>query len=250
MQKNQALINKGDKMGAPFFSFKQFTVYHDKCAMKVGTDGVLLGAWADVSSAKTILDVGTGSGLIALMLAQRCEAMITAIDVETSAVEQANFNVANSPWANRITNIEISLSEYVERPNVLFDLIVSNPPFFKASLTNPDKKRTIARHAELDFHNELILSAKKMLTSNGRICLILPVAEGNECIRFASEQSLFLTKKVQVYPKLSAPVKRLLLEFSISETSLIESDLVIESDSRHQYSDQFVQLVEDFYLKL
>ncbi len=120
--------------------------------MKVGTDGVLLGAWADVSNVNSVLDIGTGSGLIALMLAQRCDATITAIDIESSAIVQANINALNSPWTERISNIEISLQQFVQNAKQQFDLIVSNPPFFKNALPNPDSKRTLARHAETHFH--------------------------------------------------------------------------------------------------
>ncbi|MBP6609750.1 MAG: methyltransferase [Paludibacter sp.] len=237
-------------MRASSFSFKQFTVFHDKCAMKVGTDGVLLGAWADVSNVNSVLDIGTGSGLIALMLAQRCDATITAIDIESSAIVQANINALNSPWTERISNIEISLQQFVQNAKQQFDLIVSNPPFFKNALPNPDSKRTLARHAETHFHNELILSAKKLLNTNGRLCLILPVDEGNECLRFATEQALFCTKKVLVYPKPDSVAKRLLLEFSAVYSTQVVSELTIESEIRHEYTQDFSNLVKDFYLKL
>ncbi len=218
--------------------------------MKVGTDGVLLGAWADVSNVNSVLDIGTGSGLIALMLAQRCDATITAIDIESSAIVQANINALNSPWTERISNIEISLQQFVQNAKQQFDLIVSNPPFFKNALPNPDSKRTLARHAETHFHNELILSAKKLLNTNGRLCLILPVDEGNECLRFATEQALFCTKKVLVYPKPDSVAKRLLLEFSAVYSTQVVSELTIESEIRHEYTQDFSNLVKDFYLKL
>lgn len=237
-------------MGASSFSFKQFTVFHDKCAMKVGTDGVLLGAWADVSNVNSVLDIGTGSGLIALMLTQRCDATITAIDIDSLAIAQANINALNSPWTERISNIEISLQQFVQNAKQQFDLIVSNPPYFKNALPNPDSKRTLARHAETHFHNELILSAKKLLNTNGRLCLILPVDEGNECLRFATEQALFCTKKVLVYPKPDSVAKRLLLEFSAVYSTQVVSELTIESEIRHEYTQDFSNLVKDFYLKL
>lgn len=218
--------------------------------MKVGTDGVLLGAWADVSNVNSVLDIGTGSGLIALMLAQRCDATITAIDIESSAIVQANINALNSPWTEQISNVEISLEQYVQNAKQQFDLIVSNPPYFKNALPNPDSKRTLARHAETHFHNELILSAKKILNTNGRLCLILPVDEGNECLRFATEQALFCTKKVLVYPKPDSVAKRLLLEFSAVYSTQVVSELTIESEIRHEYTQDFSNLVKDFYLKL
>jgi len=237
-------------MGASSFSFKQFTIFHDKCAMKVGTDGVLLGAWADISNAKSVLDIGTGSGLIALMLAQRCDATITAIDIEPSAIVQANINTASSPWPKRIANLEVSLQHFTQNSNQQFDLIVSNPPFFKNALTNPDDKRTLARHAEKHFHNELILSAKKLLYPDGKLCLILPIDEGTQCIQLATEQALFCTKEVVVYPKPASKAKRLLLEFSPTYSQPNISELTIESENRHEYTPEFTNLVKNFYLKL
>jgi len=139
-------------MPNPWFQFKQFTVWHDKCAMKVGTDGVLLGAWADMEQARSILDVGTGSGLIALMAAQRnLTAAITAIDIDESAIIQARENFDRSPWVNRLTAEPISLEDFAGSTDAMFDVIVSNPPYFHQSLHSPDKKRTLARHSALPY---------------------------------------------------------------------------------------------------
>lgn len=141
-------------MPNPYFKFKQFTVYHDKCAMKVGTDGVLLGAWCDVAGARRVLDVGTGTGLIALMIAQRSEARITALDVDAAAVEQARENCSASPWAERIDVEQADFCSY--RPDALFDCIVSNPPYFVEDVHCPDKQRNMARHtAGLTFSSLL-----------------------------------------------------------------------------------------------
>jgi tRNA1Val (adenine37-N6)-methyltransferase len=237
-------------MGAPSFSFKQFTVFHDKCAMKVGTDGVLLGAWANVEKSNSILDIGTGSGLIALMLAQRSKANITAIDIDKNAVIQAKINAENSQWTDRIQILESDLMEFSNTTNQQFDLIVSNPPFFKNSLETPELARTIARHATTDFHNKIIISSLKLLTENGKLCLILPINEGNECIAFAIKNGLCCTKKITVFPKPTNSAKRLLIEFSKQNVDCFCSELVIESEVRHSYTKDFTALVKDFYLKL
>jgi len=218
--------------------------------MKVGTDGVLLGAWADVQQVSKILDIGTGSGLIALMLAQRCDAKITAIDIDKNAVIQAKINAENSPWANRINVIASDLKEFSNTSTHQFDLIVSNPPYFKNSLEAPEISRTLARHATSDFHNEIIISSIKLLTNNGKLCLILPVVEGNECIRFAQKNGLNCSKKITVYPKPNSIAKRLLIEFSKQKASCFESEITIESSVRHCYTNEFIDLVKDFYLKL
>lgn len=218
--------------------------------MKVGIDGVLLGAWAMVEPSTKILDIGTGTGLIALMLAQRCNAEIIAIDIEPNAVLQAKENVGNSLWTNRITVLETSLQDFSETTIEKFDLIVSNPPYFVNSLKAPSENRSTARHADALTHEELILISYKLLTKTGRICLILPVNEGLKCAEFANRQNLFCARKVHVYPKPNTQAKRLLLEFSPVKAEMIESDIVIESENRHMYSPEFTQLVKDFYLKL
>ena len=135
-------------MANPYFQFKKFTVWHDKCAMKVGTDGVLLGEWASTERCQRILDVGTGTGLIALMLAQRSTAILDAIDIDSDACLQAQENIAKSPFANRIQVYQTSLSEYMPDENIKYDLIVSNPPYFIDSLKCPDTKRNLARHTD------------------------------------------------------------------------------------------------------
>jgi tRNA1Val (adenine37-N6)-methyltransferase len=237
-------------MGAPSFSFKQFTVFHDKCAMKVGTDGVLLGGYADVENTETILDIGTGSGLIALMLAQRSVAHITAIDIDKDAVSQALLNVANSPWPNRIQVIESSLVNFEKSNADKFDLIVSNPPFFNNSLRTPNVSRTLARHAEVDFHHEICNAAMNLLNPNGKLVVILPVAEGDLFVAYAQQIGLHCTQYVQVFPTPTAAAKRLLLEFSMQQCICNHTSLVIESGTRHKYSPEFSKMLQDFYLKL
>ena len=239
-------------MGNPYFKFKQFTVFHDKCAMKVGSDGVLLGAWIDVTGAKKILDVGTGSGLIALMLAQRADsAQIKAIEIDENAVLQAQENICRSPWTNRVTVEHISLQNFADSSNDLYDLVISNPPFFDQSLQAPDASRTQARHTTSLPHRDLILCSKSVLRPQGRIAVILPVTEGEKFVEIAENEGLFCTRVVVVFPKPDASAKRLLLEFSLTKTKEPEqSELVIESGIRHVYSKEFALLVKEFYLNL
>lgn len=238
-------------MPNPYFSFKQFTVFHDKCAMKVGIDGVLLGSWAPVEeTTEHILDIGTGTGLIALMLAQRCNATIEGIDLDKDACLQATENIRNSPWAGRIGLQHISLQEFAMSSKKRYDLIVSNPPYFVNSLKAPDLQRHIARHAETLTHEELILTGRNLLTETGRMCIILPVNEGLQCIAFAKQNAFYCSSAVKVFPKPGAIAKRLLLEFCKVPTICTESELVIESEARHHYSPEFSVLAKDFYLKL
>ena len=219
--------------------------------MKVGIDGVLLGVWADVDNTKRILDIGTGTGLIALMLAQRSDSNVVAIDIDRDAVLQAKENIKNSPWLERVEVHESSLQEFVTSSTCFFDLIVSNPPYFVNSLKTPSESRTAARHTDLLTHEELIENAIRLLTPVGRICVILPVNEGLQCVSFAQSKGLYSTKQVAVLPKPGAIAKRLLLEFSLIPTQQMEtSELVIEAEERHHYSPEFIELAKDFYLKL
>ncbi|NDP20444.1 MAG: methyltransferase [Paludibacter sp.] len=236
-------------MPNPYFSFKQFTVFHDKCAMKVGIDGVLLGAWVNVDHSTSILDIGTGTGLIALMLAQRSNAQIRAIEIDQNAVLQAKENVKNSPWLDRIYIQEISLQQFTINNSEKYDLIVSNPPYFVNSTKTPVENRTTARHTDSLSHEELILNAKLLLRSTGRICLILPIVEGFQIVELAIKMGLFCSKQITVYPKQNAVAKRFLLEFCLTPTPRTVSDLIIE-ESRHQYTTAFSALVKDYYLKL
>lgn len=219
--------------------------------MKVGIDGVLLGAWASIENANRILDIGTGTGLIALMIAQRSHAKIIGIDIDSDAVFQANENIEKSPWQARVEVQESSLQKFVATSTRLFDLIISNPPYFINSLKAPSDSRTTARHTDSLTHEELIENAVQLLNpTTGRMCIILPVNEGLRCVDFAQSKGLYCTKQVTVFPKPATAAKRLLLEFSFTFSPKEVSDLTIEDEVRHHYSPEFTELAKDFYLKL
>lgn len=241
-------------MANPYFRFKRFIVYHDLCAMKVGVDGVLLGAWAPVGDTEQrILDVGTGSGLIALMLAQRSvNADIDAIDIDEGAVMQARKNVSGSEWRDRIHVHRASFLDFLPETGGKYDLVVSNPPYFKNSLQTPDPSRTTARHVLSLGYEDMIRNAGAMLKKTGRICLILPVSEGSQCVKLAEQSGLYSYKQLYVHPKSGSPAKRLLLEFGLMPAAVPEiiSHLDIETGERHCYSEEFTALAKDFYLKL
>lgn len=237
-------------MANSFFRFKQFTVNQERCSMKVGTDGVLLGAWCDVSCSSEILDVGTGTGLIALMLAQRNgSANICGIEIDKDASEQALENVNGSPWCDRVKIENVSLQNFALTTERSFDLIVSNPPYFCNSLKNPDGRKSTARHTdELPFEDLLKCSAK-LLKNSGKLAVVLPIAEGNLFAELAENIGLNCSKRVDVCPKPDSAPKRLLLEFSKSRTETKTDTLVIETETRHCYSPEFKNLTKDFYLK-
>ncbi len=235
-------------MPNPFFSFKQFTVYHDRCAMKVGTDGVLLGAWTDVSNAHRILDIGTGTGLISLMIAQRCpEGKITALDIDSDAVSQAYDNVQSSPWPDRIEVILQDICTY--HTDRLFDTIVSNPPYFIQSLKSPDIQRNTARHTDTLDAGRLVGKVASLLSPEGHFSMIIPSEQADEIARIALQEGLHLTRHTAVITRPGLPPKRALLEFRKTETNCRYQELVIELE-RHVYSDDYQALTKDFYLKM
>lgn len=237
-------------MANPYFQFKKFTVWHDKCAMKVGTDGVLLGAWADITHTRRILDIGTGTGLIALMLAQRSQARVDAIDIDRDACLQACGNVKSSPFENRIQVYHTPLSQYVPEENLLYDLIVSNPPYFVDSLKCPDNKRRLARHTDTLPLLSLLHDSRHLLAADGRLALILPYDRKEALRESFRREGYFLSKETVVYSTPSGKPIRLLLELSLIPVEQpVCSELTIELE-RHVYTEEFKQLVQDFYLKI
>jgi tRNA1Val (adenine37-N6)-methyltransferase len=235
-------------MANNYFKFKQFTISQDRCAMKVGTDGVLLGAWADCENAKTILDIGTGTGLIALMLAQRSTAHIDAIEIDQSASEQAGENVTKSPWETRISVINKSLQQFTEQIDKKYDLIVSNPPFFQNSLYAPNQSRTNARHNASLEYEDILDASLKLLSNNGMLSLILPYLEGTMFIVKAAGKGLYCVRQTNILPNPGKAPKRLLLEFTKIKKPLVEQEIIIELNKRHEYSDAYKNLTRDFYL--
>lgn len=240
-KKRKALANQ-------YFRFKQFTIYQEKTAMKVGTDGVLLGAWANINQAEKVLDVGTGTGLIAIMMAQRSSGKIHAIETKKKAYQQAKENINNCPWADRIQIHHTSFQDYVLHTNCLYDLIVSNPPYFGDSLSPPAKDREQARHTKTLSHDDLIKGSLKILNYNGLLSVILPYREGCSFIRLAENNGLYCIRKTYVKPNPNKNPKRLLLEFSYHPGEPAENHLVIEKSGRHDFTKEYRMLTGDFYL--
>ena len=239
-------------MANPYFQFKQFTVWHDKCAMKVGTDAVLLGAWADITNSKSILDVGTGTGIIALMLAQRGMGVIDAIDIDADACAQAKENVMASPFSDRINVIHAACTEYTASGNErkVYDLIVSNPPYFVNSLKCPDSKRSTARHTDSLPLSELIGNTCPLLSPHGRIALILPYKQKEEVKSLAQKNMLFVSRQTDVIPVRGAQPKRLLIELSHIESEETIHDTLTLEERERQRTPEYITLTRDFYLKM
>jgi len=230
------------------FRFKQFAVAQEQTAMKVGTDGVLLGAWADIKTAENILEIGTGTGLIALMCAQRQPpANIDAIEIEPTAARQATENFKNSGWSERLHLIQIDFKLFVTEEK--YDVIISNPPYFDEKTLNPDKQRNLARHNQQLPLSTLISRAKKILKPDGNIQLILPVDKLNDLKHICHREQLTLNKICYVRGHTTAKVKRILVKISGIATPLKEKHLIIEH-ARHRYTEDYIRLTRDFYLKM
>ena len=239
-----------NNMGNDFFRFKQFIVKQSGAAMKVGVDSVLLGAWACAEKACHVLDVGSGSGVLALMMAQRYpDAMIDAVEIDNDAHLQAIENVRNSAWSNRIQLFNDDFFNYVNNYLLRYDMIISNPPYFTDSLKSSDTKRTIARHNDSLPHTQLMSESAKLLTSDGILALTLPPTEASVLINEASSCNLFVKRVIHVKSLPSKPVYRMLLEFSKAEYPQNEQTLCIEKTDRSDYTEEYKQLTQNFYIK-
>ena len=235
-------------MPNPYFRFKKFTVFHDRCAMKVGTDGVLLGAWANITNTQQILDIGTGTGLIALMLAQRSSAQIDAVEIDSEAYNQAKENINNSPWSNRIQLYYNSIQDYAIDCLKRYNLLISNPPFFTNASKAAIKARSIARHSDSLEQIELLQIAEKLLCEDGRLAIIYPTEQAEIFQEKAENFGFYCQRKLYVKSTLESSIKRILLELGKTPLKYQESMLVIET-ARHNYSTEFIALIKDFYLK-
>ncbi|MFK5959649.1 MAG: methyltransferase [Lutibacter sp.] len=233
------------------FQFKQFIIQQDKAAMKVGTDGVLLGAWVNLNfNPRSILDIGAGTGLIALMMAQRCNAeLIDAIELDDNSYEQTVENFENSDWGDRLFCYHASLQEFSNEIDDSYDLIISNPPFYTSTYKELSKERAMARHTGSLPYIELLKSVSKLVSRNGSCAFIIPFKEEANFIELANENSLLINRITRVRGNKNSLVKRSLLQFSFTEKIIEETELIIEIE-RHKYTKEYIELVKDFYLKM
>lgn len=236
-------------MSNSYFQFKYFTVWHDRCAMKVGTDGVLLGAWIPYGSYQCALDVGAGTGLISLQLAQRMpDVRITAVEIDAEAAQQARENVLRSPWGDRIEVVCQDFGGF--EPAEKYDLIVSNPPFFVDALKCPDRHRSLARHTvgRLNY-DSLLRRASSLLRPEGKVCLIVPFGQEKSVEDIGWLHKLYPSRRVRVYTKAGKPCKRVLLQLEFRFGQCVEETLcLMEPDG--SFTQAYKDLVEPFYLKM
>ncbi len=234
------------------FQFKQFSVQQDQCAMKIGTDGVLLGAWTPIEhNPISILDIGTGTGIIALMLAQRTNAeQIDALEIDESAYEQSVDNFENSSWSDRLFCFHAGLDEFIEEPEDEYDLIVSNPPFYAEDYKTDNEQRDLARFQDALPFEDLLEAADLLLSENGIFALILPYKEESKFVDLAKEFELFPIKITRVKGTPTTEIKRSLLAFSRNKPAQILADELVIETARHLYTPEYIALTKDFYLKM
>ena len=236
------------------FKFKEFSIHQDKTAMKIGTDAVLLGAWVFLENEiDSILDVGSGTGIIALMLAQRSFALtIDAVEIDNDAYEQTVTNFENSNWGDRLYCYHSSFQNFAKEiadEDETYDLIISNPPFYTDEFESENDARNKARFTSSLSFNELLKGVSKILSKKGKFAVIIPFKEEQGFVELAKENNLFLNRVCHVKGNPSSAFKRSLLEFSFEDKKLIKENLTIEI-KRHQYTDEYINLTKDFYLKM
>jgi tRNA1Val (adenine37-N6)-methyltransferase len=236
-------------MSNNYFCFKQFAVVQDNTAMKVGTDGVLLGAWCSCANARRVLDVGTGTGLIAMMVAQRSEAQVTAVEIDSSACIDAVENFGNCPWSDRIELFNLSVQEFTEDCQERFDLIVSNPPFFSNSLKAPSAGRALARHDDTLPVSDLFGCAVRLLADNGRLSVIIPADRIDDYDSEAALHGLGPVRRAMVRPNPNSPFHRAMVEYGYGDSYSSDEIISIETEEHSVYSPEYIALTRDFYLK-
>ena len=229
------------------FRFKEFSVAQEKCAMKVNTDGVLLGAWADVDGAETILDIGTGTGVIALMMAQRnTAAIIDAIDIDADAFAQAGENFLNSTWGERLYAHHTSLQDYF--PAKKYDLIISNPPYFVDDFKTEDHQKNIAKHSLSLSYQELVSGINRLLSDAGSATLVLPVFNLQLFESLASEQKLFVVKLTEVIAVEGKSPYLVLIKLGRRQMEYSKDRIVIQNEEGI-FTNEYKELTKEFYLK-
>jgi tRNA1Val (adenine37-N6)-methyltransferase len=231
------------------FHFQQFSIQQENAAHPVGTDGVLLGAWANIENARNILDIGTGTGLIALMLAQRTAPMqstITAIEPNPDSCHLAAGNIAQSPWADRMTLQTIAAQPFAVAHTSFFDLLVCNPPFFTENILSPHAGRHAARHSIALPPDDLVQAALRLLRPSGRLCVILPPQPGQTLCEKAAVSGLYCTRITRVRSFENSAIERLLLQFEYNPLPFRRDDLIIYKKPG-QYSEAYKALTSTFY---
>jgi tRNA1Val (adenine37-N6)-methyltransferase len=232
------------------FQFKQFEVAQDSSAMKVNSDGVLLGAWASCKGAESVLDIGTGTGVIALMAAQKNPtAKVIGIEIDQDSCKQAEANFKKSPWHGNLSVVSDPIQKFGKESEMKFDHIISNPPFFSGGTLSDNQPKNIVRHTVKLSHGDLLLAIRRLLSPEGRVSIILPVIEGLRFIEIVERYRFFISRKTLMRPRAGKPAERILFEFRQSEVKKSEdNEIVMYENEGKEYTAQYKELTGDFYL--
>ena len=226
------------------FNFKQFSISHSQSTMKVGTDAVLLGAWIPLpENCENILEIGSGCGVIALMLAQRTNAKITGIDIDENSIIEAQKNAENSSWKNNVQFIHQNVQDFAQKTTQKFEVIVSNPPFFENSLKSPKPNKNISKHTITLSLEQILNMVHILLSENGRFGLILPIEASEKIEKLATEKHLYVTKRMQVYPTPTKKANRMLLMFERKKNICEEEKLIIRDGG---YTEEYLEMVREY----
>jgi tRNA1Val (adenine37-N6)-methyltransferase len=232
------------------FRFKEFMIEDDQSTMRVGSDAVLLGAWAEISDDQAILEVGTGCGVISLMLAQRSTAVIDAIDIDQPSVIQAKENFEKSRWKKRLSAFHISFQDFFQGKEHRYDHIITNPPFFRKSLKSPEQKNNLSKHELHLGYEDLLEGTVHLLKPDGRLSLILPVAESRIFCPLAEEKKLFLSRATTVVPRVTKQANRILMEFSFRRPPAPDHGNLVVREKSGSYTTEYISFTEPYYFSL
>ena len=232
------------------FRFRQFNIEQDRCAMKIGTDAVLLGAWVEVDGVQKALDVGTGTGVIAIMLAQRQPFLtVHGVEIDAQAQLQASENMQASPWSERLEVFPGAIQDYAQNCRETYDLIVSNPPFFTGGVFSESPDRQHVRHTVKLPHGDLLAACQKLLAPKGTFAVVLPLLEGLRFVELARRYRFYCERMTEVHTKPGKPISRLLLQFKSEIPDILRKDtLILQDDESNNRSEAYRALTGDFYL--
>jgi tRNA1Val (adenine37-N6)-methyltransferase len=232
------------------FRFKQFIAEDDRSTMRIGTDAILLGSWAEPGQAQSILEIGTGCGVISLMLAQRTNAKIDAIDIDEESVFQAGSNFLQSLWRERLNAICISLQDFIHNSDQKYDLVITNPPFFMGSLPSPDARKNRARHANHLSRQELLAGITTFLNGDGVFLVILPVEEFRKFTTLAETTGLFIRKIMKVRPKPGKPVNRIMGDFGFQDCAVPSMEEIVIRNEDNSFTTEYIAFTDAYYFSL
>ena len=231
----------------PFF-FKKFALFHHRSTMKIGTDAILLARWLEVSTDDEVLDIGTGCGLIPLMLAQKGIKSADAVEIDKDSCEEAAQNFSNSAWKSQLFAINDDIKHYSEICTKKYDLVVSNPPFFFGDNIPEKQRKGLARHTNTLNYTELLRSARQLLKPSGRFALVLPALESKTFLKDAENQGFFLEKEMKIIPIEGKEPNRINMQLVVNQTDKMESETFVLRNADHSFTKEYKDFLKDYYL--